>query len=375
MDLSFWENDTFFKNIDLTIIGSGIVGLNAAISYKKKFPLKKVLILERGILPSGASSKNAGFACFGSSSEIIEDLTKQSEEETFALVEKRWLGLIKLRNMLGDSNIHYENNGSFELFTNEELFENCVKKIPYLNHHILNITGQKDVYTTTTDNKIKAFGFKKVNHLINNRLEGQIHTGEMIKNLILLAQQLGVIILNNIGISKLEDSGTKVIIETQAQKTFTSTKVIVATNGFAKQLFPNLEVNPARAQVIVTSEIKDLKIKGTFHYDKGFYYFRNIGQRLLIGGGRNLDFKGEETFTLGVTEQIQSSLEHLLKTNIIPGIDFKVDYKWSGIMGVGNNKTTIVKNISENIVCAVRLGGMGVAIGSLIGEEAADLCL
>ncbi len=64
-----------------------------------------------------------------------------------------------------------------------------------------------------------------------------------------------------------------------------------------------------------------------------------------------------------------------MKTNIISDSDFTVDYKWSGIMGVGTNKTTIVKNISENVVCAVRLGGMGVAIGSLIGEEAANLCL
>lgn len=372
MNLSYWENESFFKNIDLTIIGSGIVGLNAAISYKKKFPLKKVLILERGILPSGASSKNAGFACFGSPSEIIEDLTKQSEEETFRLVEKRWLGLKKLRNLIGDNNIEYENNGSFELFTNDELFNNCVNKIHYLNQQLFSITGEKEVYSVA-DNKINDFGFKKVNHLINNRLEGQINTGEMIKNLILLAQSSGVVILNNIGVSKLEDNEQMVRIETLAQKSFNSRKVIVATNGFAKQLFPDLEVNPARAQVLVTSEIEKLKFKGTFHYDKGYYYFRNIGKRVLIGGGRNLDFKGEETFTLGLTDQIQLSIEQLLQNNIIPGVDYTVDYKWSGIMGVGKNKTTIVKNISENIICAVRLGGMGVAIGSLIGEEAAVL--
>ncbi|HET6245303.1 MAG: FAD-binding oxidoreductase [Bacteroidetes bacterium] len=373
MNLSFWECESFFANIDLTVIGSGIVGLNAAISYKKKYPFKKVLILERGILPSGASSKNAGFACFGSPSEIIEDLTKQTEDETFALVEKRWLGLIKLRNMLGDNNIKYENNGSFELFTNEELFNTCADRIPYLNKHLYSITKQKDVYGIA-DEKISQFGFNNVNHLIKNRLEGQIDTGEMIKNLILLAQQLGIILINNIGISSIHDEGKKVRIETLTQNTFTSTKVIVATNGFAKQLFPHLEVNPARAQVLVTSKIKNLKLKGTFHYDRGYYYFRNIGQRLLIGGGRNLDFKGEETFELGLTDTIQQSLENLLKTTIIPETEYTVDYKWSGIMGIGTNKTTIVKNLSENVVCAVRLGGMGVAIGSLIGEEAADLC-
>jgi hypothetical protein len=42
-------------------------------------------------------------------------------------------------------------------------------------------------------------------------------------------------------------------------------------------------------------------------------------------------------------------------------------------MGVGQKKTTIVKEIEPHIYCAVRMGGMGVAIGSLIGKEIAEL--
>jgi hypothetical protein len=41
-------------------------------------------------------------------------------------------------------------------------------------------------------------------------------------------------------------------------------------------------------------------------------------------------------------------------------------------MGIGNSKNPIVSQ-SENVYCGVRLGGMGVAIGSLIGTELADL--
>ena len=36
MSLSYWEQTTFFKDLDVAIIGSGIVGLNAALSLKKK---------------------------------------------------------------------------------------------------------------------------------------------------------------------------------------------------------------------------------------------------------------------------------------------------------------------------------------------------
>ncbi|MDP4601126.1 MAG: FAD-dependent oxidoreductase, partial [Polaribacter sp.] len=69
MNLSYWELKEWFSNIDFTIVGSGIIGLNCALQLKKKHPNARILILEKGILPQGASTKNAGFACFGSLSE------------------------------------------------------------------------------------------------------------------------------------------------------------------------------------------------------------------------------------------------------------------------------------------------------------------
>ena len=81
MKVSFWEFNSWFKDLDLVVIGSGIVGLNTAIEYKKRNRKAKILILEKGILPEGASTKNAGFACFGSPSEILSDLKNQTIEE------------------------------------------------------------------------------------------------------------------------------------------------------------------------------------------------------------------------------------------------------------------------------------------------------
>jgi hypothetical protein len=42
-------------------------------------------------------------------------------------------------------------------------------------------------------------------------------------------------------------------------------------------------------------------------------------------------------------------------------------------LGLGPTKTTIVKRHSENIFIGVRMGGMGVAIGTLVGKELAEL--
>ncbi|RZJ25844.1 MAG: FAD-dependent oxidoreductase, partial [Flavobacterium sp.] len=85
MELSYWELKNWFAAVDYTVVGSGIVGLHAALRLRERFPQSKILVLEKGMLPQGASTKNAGFACFGSLSEIIDDLNSHTEQEVIEL--------------------------------------------------------------------------------------------------------------------------------------------------------------------------------------------------------------------------------------------------------------------------------------------------
>ncbi|MFH4969354.1 FAD-dependent oxidoreductase [Gaetbulibacter sp. M240] len=369
MNLSYWEIQTWLQNIDVTIIGSGIVGLNCALQLKQKQPRANILVLEKGMLPQGASTKNAGFACFGSLSEIIEDLKTHTEQEVMQLVQKRLDGLQLLRKNLGDTVIGYQQHGGYELFTkaDTELYETCLAQRDTINK-ILHSVLKDQVFHV----KPNGFNFNHIQeNLIYNPFEGQIHTGNMMEALLRKAQSAGIKILNNCKVEDFSEDATGVHIKTN-EFNFKTSKLCIATNGFASQLLSE-NVKPARAQVLITKPIKDLHIKGTFHLDKGFYYFRNIDDRILFGGGRNLDFKGEETTELAQTKRIQNELEHLLRTTILPQTDFEIDHRWSGIMGVGSKKEAIVKPLSEHVFCGVRLGGMGVAIGSLVGKELADL--
>jgi threonyl-tRNA synthetase len=120
MQLSYWEIKNWFSNVDFAIVGSGIVGLHTAIRLRERFPKAKIILLEKGALPQGASTKNAGFACFGSVSEIIDDLKTHTEEEVIQLIQKRYAGLQLLRNNLGDAAIDYQPIGGYELFLKED---------------------------------------------------------------------------------------------------------------------------------------------------------------------------------------------------------------------------------------------------------------
>ena len=369
INYSYWELKQYFTEFDLIVIGAGIVGLSSAISYKNKNKKAKILILERGLLPNGASTKNAGFACFGSSSELLDDLSKNNSETVWKTVLMRWQGLQILRKRLGDKGIDLNLWGGYELFDSKENKIKSLEKIKDLNKEIYQHLGLKNCFSEYPKNN---FGFKNTKGIILNKYEGQIDTGLMMQNLLLLAQKKGITVLNNIEIKAINDLGGKVELKS-INGVFKAKKVVVATNGFANELLKINNINPARAQVLITKPISQLKIKGTFHYQEGYYYFRNIKNRLLFGGGRNINLKKEETSEIGLNSKIQNHLEYLLKTMILPNTVFEIEHRWSGIMGVGNEKKPIIKPISNNVIAAVRMGGMGIAIGSKVGEIVAKI--
>ncbi|MEL7222687.1 MAG: FAD-dependent oxidoreductase [Bacteroidota bacterium] len=385
-ELSHWEWESFFKSLDVLVVGSGIVGLSAAIRLKEQQSKLKIMIVDRGPLPIGASTRNAGFACFGSLSELLDDLQHSSREEVLSLVALRFRGLQRLRQRYGDQAIGYKSWGGYELFReqDEDLYHHCRLAMASFNQELSDfIPVEKDWPSTNQDNKVyqvaddklSQSGLQGIQHLILNRAEGQLHTGKLMQTLLQRAQELGIRCLGGVAIESFLEEENKVHLQTSQGWSLRADKLLIATNGFAQQLLPQLDIKPARNQIMVTEPIEHLPLKGCFHYDKGYVYFRNIGNRILLGGGRNLDQPGEQTTTLGSHQKIRDYLEGLLQTVILPQQKVKIERWWSGIMGVGNTKQPIIKAIGDHTVAAVRLGGMGVAIGTHVGETAADKLL
>ncbi len=373
--ISFWEKKSF-TNYDLIVIGGGLTGMFCALSYINKKPKSKVLILERGIFPSGASTKNAGFATFGSLSEIISDNKTLSDNSVFNLVEKRVLGLELLKKTIPKSNLNIKNHGGYELiFKSNFDLEMFIEKYNKLLYPIFN-----DNIFFEAKQKIKLFGFSKtkLTNLIFNPYESQIDPGETVFALQRILLSKGVNIINGANVKEFNSSGNTFDIITKSDNEiikFKSTFMAICSNAFAKKWFPKEDINPGRGMIIITKPLKKLKFKGSFHYNEGFNYFRDFKKRVIIGGGRNLDFKSEATSQFGINNFIKKSLINDLHNIILQNEEFAIDMEWSGIMAFGSSKEPIIKKLSDRSVLAVRLGGIGVSISSTLGKEASELLL
>lgn len=372
---SYWEKQSFLS-ADYIVIGSGIVGLSTAAALKEQQPKSSVIVLERGVLPTGASTKNAGFACIGSLTELLADAKTQPLEAVVGLVSRRYKGLLRLRQRLGDVAIGYEEAGSYELLRADQL--HCLDQLQNYNQWLKPYLGG-DAFGMGSVAQLAQFGFgSSIVAMLRNYKEGQLDTGRMMRSLLQYVAERGVLVVNGAHITHIEPEAdgkecVKVAVNQQYGEDlyFTARKVAICTNAFAQQLAPSLDVVPGRGQVLITEPIDNLPFKGIFHFDEGYYYFRNVGDRVLFGGGRNLDFEGETTVNLGVNSRIMAVLEQYLHQLILPKQQPKVAMSWSGIMAFGKQKEPILELLYPNVWAAVRMGGMGVALGSSFGDEVA----
>jgi gamma-glutamylputrescine oxidase len=394
--LSVWEKESFFAPADIVIAGSGLVGLWSAYYLKKSAPHLSITIVERGIIPTGASTRNAGFACFGSLTELVADAQKMGEDHMLELVEMRYKGLKRIAKLFPEKDTGFERYGGYELIADnhasidgspfsypETLSQGAQPSQPidvnelrsnidWLNRKLKKIVKQQKTFQLQNE-KIEEFGFSGVQYLIANKAEAQLHSGKLCQSLLRLVQSMGVTVLNNIEIKGFEKMNGHLLLHTDQPFTLTASQLLVCTNAFARQLLPQLDIEPARGQILVTSPIDQLPFKGTFHFEEGFYYFRDLGDRVLLGGARNKAFAAEQTDEMVVTDMIQEELERFLREVILPGRNYHIEHRWSGIMGMGGEKMPIIRAINDHVFCAVRMSGMGVALAPMIGEKIAAL--
>jgi len=379
--ISVWEKNSFLEH-DTIIIGGGIVGLSTAASLLEADPHHNILILERGLIPTGASTKNAGFACFGSVGEILSDIAIMGEKRTVDLVKMRYQGLQKLRKRVGDAGLDYQQHGGYEILTEE--FMGNLSKVKYVND-LLRPIFSEDVFSAVPE-KIEEFGFstKIVKSLIFNKFEGQIDSGKLMTNLAKYVQRLGAKIITG-ALVKNYAKNSDGLMEVNVQNPlvaegeilkFVAKDVVVCTNAYSDTFLKGQNLFPARGQVLITKPIQGLKVQGTFFFDQGYVYFRNYNGRVLLGGARNYDYQGEKTSEMKNTDVIMNRLEHILRDIILPGQNVEIEREWSGIMCFGENeKSPIVGKIEPNVYAAVRMSGMGVAISSQVAENIRDLIL
>lgn len=369
---SYWERSVLLKPFDFAVLGAGIIGKQIAIKIKQKHPSARIALIDRYPVPYGASTRNAGFACFGSISEITDDFTRSPKEAVIALAEKRFRGIQQLVQEFGRDRIGYVHGGGYEIFETgkTEDLSLALENIDEINQLMKDATGLSNIFEHKTGS---VSGIRCLNDYIYNSHEGMLNSGMLNETIAAKAHASGIVPFYGFNVDMFEQNTDGYRLFQTNGPALECRQLIIANNAFAARFLPDLDIVPARGQVIVTHPIDNLQLNGIYHSDKGYIYFRNIDNRVLIGGGRNHFYEEEETFDFKGSEKVKNFLENYLRTIVLPDTPFTVDMHWSGIMAMGREKLPIVKRINEHLLACVRMSGMGVALGPVLSDEVCDM--
>lgn len=367
---SFWESPS--TSFDIVIIGGGFLGSWTAYELSKERKLS-IAVIESSTLSRGASTNNAGFACFGSASELLSDINFLGEKKSLEITNKRLNGIKKIRSVLGDSAISFDNCGGYEIFFDYDTVpsEDTIQQLNELLQSSLSIHPFRFLST----NEILSQGFSNnVKTAIANPHEGSIHPVKALEALHSLAKYNGVQFFFNTTFQAYNAINSRIsVISAGVEDTIITKKVIHCTNAFSHYG----DIVPGRGQVLLTSVIESLPFRGTFHYDEGYVYFRNVdskeGRRILLGGGRNKDFSTEESTAFESNPTIMNYLQDFLSSILPTSTDFSIEKTWTGIMGFSKDKLPIVQQLNNNEFLGFACNGMGVALTPIISEEIAAL--
>ena len=269
MAISVWEQSTYFAPKDLVIVGCGFVGLWTAYEAIQKNPKLNITILERGVIPSGASTRNAGFSCFGSVSELMYDVQLMGEAAMLETVKMRYDGLQRIQKVFKAKEIDYNQWGGYELFEGKKHVKDKKGKAPKANKGASNETSalydisklENDIaylnkilapalktpkkngkylpIYTNVSKDIKKLGFQGIEALAFNQMEGQLNSAKLVLALQKAVQAKGVQILFSTEVKKFKPHKKGVTITTNLDAPLETKQFIICTNGFAKQLMPS----------------------------------------------------------------------------------------------------------------------------------------
>ncbi len=374
MSTSFWLDRTSQnpkQTFDVVIIGAGITGLSTAYWLEKEDPSLKVAIVERNRVSYGASGRNAGFITCGSVEHFNRMINKHGLDQALEIWKFSETNLKLLEQEIIQDNGHsiqFEKKGAFSLAAQDNEFTELKKVSEIMNK--LNIPNEvlegRDV-----ERRLGAVNF----------VGGIKYVDDASTNPVALLNMMRAKIKSPIfeGVEAYridnEDDGTKVLKTDKGD--FATSMVVMAMNGYSASLHPYFrdKIFPTRGQCLMMEPI-DRFMEGPCYANFYLDYFRQAPTgELLIGGFRQMEKDTEVGYSDHITEVIQESLHHFVKTYLPKLAKAKVTHRWGGVMGFAKDGEPLVGSIPDDptIFFAGGYTGHGMGLAFNTGKTLVDL--
>jgi glycine/D-amino acid oxidase-like deaminating enzyme len=362
---------------DIVIVGGGFTGLSSAYHLSRRFPNKKIVLLEGACCGYGASGRNGGF-CDAGFSGLLQYVNAVGPELGRTAFDASLYGIDQVKRLVAEDGVacDFEENGMLEAAINEPQAEQLEKhRATYRSMGLdATVVHGKELEAEIRSPRYVA-GLKFPYGSILN-------PAKLARGMKLVIERAGVEVRERTVVLQVTP-GKMHRVETEFGE-IRAPVLVLGLNGYAPQLgFFRDRVLPLCSYVIATAPLTAAqwesvgwqKRQGIADMRVLFDYQRPTADgRIVIGGSDAPYFAGDALSSGNYWPAIEAVTRSLFTT--FPQLEgLRIDHAWGGTMGFTMDFTPSVGVTGEdkNIFYGVAYNGEGVAFSQTAGRIICEL--
>ncbi len=362
---------------DVVIIGGGFTGLASAYHLMRKFPEKKIVLLEGACCGYGASGRNGGFVDPG-----VPGLGHYIEKSGLELGRRAFdaslYGIEQIKRMVSEHGIEcdFEETGVFRAATNEEQAKLLEKE-----HQTYRGMGLDAAFVQGKELKDNVNSPRYVAGM-HFPYGGIINPAKLARAMKPVIETGGVEVRERTVVMRVT-AGKVHRIETEMGEISAPT-LVLGLNGYSPKIgFFRNRVIPLCNYVIATEPLSESqwesvgwqKRQGIADMRLLFDYQRPTVDGRIVVGGSEAPYYAKDALSSGNNKPVIELLTESLLTTFPQLEGIKIDHAWGGTMGFTLDFTPSVGVMGEykNIFYGTAYNGEGVALAQTAGRIITDL--